>query len=87
MSEEAKIQKNKSGRLARFRISAELLISALQMPKDTEARNITMDDFYANTFMITVEHPDLPEVEHGNAIPLVTPQISEIRWDWGIEDE
>lgn len=72
-------------RIARFAISPELIIDALHMPKETLIYDIRRHPVFLDTLEIVVIHKDLPEVKIGHAIPEITPQLTEIQWDWNVD--
>jgi hypothetical protein len=71
-------------KLARVRITDELLFRMLHFPPGTMLRAATCPD--GRSLEIVVEHPDLRDVRPGDAIPEACPQITEhvISFDgWG----
>lgn len=63
-------------RMGRFKISADFLIMALAMPKETSLYGIRKDDYFPDTFEFVVEHPDLPELKEGEMPIVLYPKIT-----------
>ena len=61
---------------ARISISTDLLLQALAFPEDTEIMACIGDRAYLGIIDIIVESADLPTVEPGNPIPLLTPTLT-----------
>lgn len=88
-------------RRAVVRFSYELLRDIL-FPKETEILYVNLESqtvFGVQSFMVVVEHPDLPETKPGDLLPEVQPayrrhfggeienEIESIEFlDWGIPD-
>ena len=68
-------------RLARIQITPEIIVEALKLPQET--RIIGCIEF-AGLIELKVEHPDLPELKHGDKIPLIKPIYKKIEFNWGI---
>lgn len=68
-----------------FRMTGELIAQALRMPAGTKIYDITRRDGTVDQFTFLVEHPDLPEVPEGGEPVKVTPTVSSVEWDWGLE--
>jgi hypothetical protein len=51
--------------MARFRVSAQIIMDSLAMPEGSKLRAIVQDEFHPNVFVFYVEHPDLPEEVEG----------------------
>ena len=86
-------------RLARFVVSPELLIQAMQMPEGTTIHRLYRDPTKHNgEFEFIVENDDFQEVEEGEIIPRIEPSTSTFphktvsgffinthEWDWELE--
>lgn len=72
-------------KLAKIKINTEYLQDILHMPKTAIIHNIELDKFNQN-IEITVEDYALKDIEEGEKIPLITPIIHVIEWDWNQGD-
>lgn len=79
-------------RAVRIDITGELLLAALGFPKGAKLRRC-FDKLDKNPcdVRLIVEHDDLPQSEHGKALPLATPVYSTEHGrpklvDWGIHE-
>lgn len=75
--------------MASFEVSAQVLIEALGMPKDTDIYAIARHDFVPDVFVFVVEHPDLPELPEGARAVRITPTVTDDPvtgrvWDWNV---
>ena len=72
--------------MAKFKLTAELLRKALNMPDGTEIYNIVRAEMWPDTFVFFVEHPELPEIPEGGQPYEITPVLTEykdgVRWYW-----
>ena len=73
-------------RVARVGITDRLLLDSIGFPDETLILNCERN--YDNgTIELLVSHPELPEVEHGKIIPLTSPIIKKVvyEWDWNVK--
>jgi|WetSurMetagenome_2_1015567.scaffolds.fasta_scaffold52663_2 hypothetical protein len=81
-------------RIANIEVSEELIEQAFALPEGSRIENISRSSLRTGVFVFTIEHPDLPEVEEGNAIPQITPLLTAdyekrpatwITFDWNLK--
>jgi hypothetical protein len=73
-------------RIGRFLVSPELLRQALKMPIDCEIVGAQWN-FVSEALELFVEGTNLPEVETGHPVPLLSPIITvrQETWDWNVQ--
>ena len=67
--------------LAIFKLDIDYLKEGLCMPRETTIEEVWLDST-DNTLGMVVEHPELREVKEGEEIPVVSPIMHTIVWDW-----
>lgn len=75
---------NNANRIARIQIHEELIRQFLRFPEGTEISDIyrTPAGKIDRVYTLVVRHGDLPEVEDGDEIPLITPVYEKINFHW-----
>lgn len=64
-------------RLARIKVSKELLLSALSLPSDTKIHKIQIADDPRDIEMV-VENESLPETKQGDPVPEANPLVEAV---------
>ena len=67
------IEKELRGKVARFDLSVELLLQALQFPAGAQLERMHMSNSRPNAITIVVSHPDFEESYWGDIIPEIIP--------------
>lgn len=66
-----------SRKQAVLKVSYDLLIDALKLPKDTKIIR-SGDELLFDQLKIVIEHPDFEEVEEGKCLPTITPSYFQV---------
>jgi hypothetical protein len=80
-------------RAAKFDVSIDELRDALHMPFDTTIVHVYDGDEFVGgglfSIVLVVAHPDLPEIDISQPIPLISPVMhyhaETYTWDWNAE--